>query len=256
MTRRSSRYAFLDHPGPLAFAHRGAHEEADENTLAAFEAATRLGYRHIETDVQATRDGVAVLFHGAPLNRLFDAPGRVQDYNWTELSRLRTKGGDAPARLDEALASFPGARFNIDAKTEAAVAPMAEAVARCEALDRVCIASSNDRRIQLVRRLLRADTCWSPGRSGVFGLRLAGWGLPGPPLRFPAAQIPLHYGPIPLATRRLVEAAHARGVQVHVWTIDDPAEMERLLDLGADGLITDRPRALKEVLQRRGEWHG
>ena len=249
-----SRFAFLDHPGPLAFAHRGGNERHDENTMAAFADAVGLGYRHLESDVQASRDGVPVLFHDDTLARMTGAPGRVRDHPWSELARLRTAGGEGLARLDEALAAFPEARFNLDAKSDAAVGPMAEAIRRAGAVGRVCVASFDPRRTRRLLGRLGEGACWSPGRGGVAALWLAAWGVPAGRLRFPAVQVPTRFRGVPVVTRRFVSAAHERATQVHVWTVDEAEEMERLLDLGVDGLMTDRPRTLRDVLRRRGQW--
>jgi glycerophosphoryl diester phosphodiesterase len=258
MTRppRAARFAFLDHPLPLAFAHRGGALEREENTLPAFAHAVALGYRFLETDVQTSRDGVAVIFHDDTLARIFGRPERMAELTWPELARLRTPGGAAPMRLEDLLEAFPDARINLDPKTDAAVEPMAEAIRRCAALDRVCVGSFDAGRTDRLRRLLGERLCWSPSHAGVARLWLAGWGLPLPAGEYPVVQVPPSFHGIPVVTRRFVAAAHARGVQVHVWTVDDTAAMERYLDLGVDGLMTDRPSLLRQVLERRGQWTG
>lgn len=249
-----TNHPFLDDVSFAAFAHRGAHEEAGENTAEAFEAARRLGYRFIETDVHASRDGVAVMSHDEDLSRVMGRPGRIGALPWAELAACRTRRGEALARLDDVLTGFPALRFNLDAKSDAAVEPMAEAILRCDARDRVCIASEEPRRTRRLLGLLAGRVCWSPGRAGVLGLWLSGWGLPVPPPAFPVVQVPPRYRRIPVVTRRFIAKAHRRGVKVHVWTIDAAAEMERLIDLGVDGLMTDRPRLLRQVLERRALW--
>lgn len=250
------RFPYLDHPAPLAFAHRGGALEVEENTPAAFAHAESLGYRHIETDVQASSDGVAVVFHDADMARMTGEQGRVRDRSFAELDRMRTRGGEPIMRLEDALTAFPDIRFNIEPKSDEVVAPLAEAIRRCGAIDRVCVGCFDARRTLRLRELLGERLCWSPGYRGVLGAWLAGWGLPVSVGGFPALQIPPAWRGIPIATPRFVAAAHARGIQVHVWTIDDEAEMERLLDIGVDGLMSDRPARLKAVLERRGQWHG
>jgi glycerophosphoryl diester phosphodiesterase len=246
-------YAFLDSPRPLAFAHRGGAREAPENTMAAFAHAVGLGFRYLETDVQGTRDGVAIVFHDEELERLTGRPGRIADLTWDELRSARVAGEPLP-RLDELLAAWPEVRVNLDPKNERAAAPMAEAIRRAGALNRVCVGSFHDRRVARLRKLLGPELCWSPGPRGVLRFWLRGFGLPAAALACGALQVPTHFKGIPLVTRRFVEAAHAKGVQVHVWTVDARDEMERLLDLGVDGLMTDRPTVLREVLQARGAW--
>ncbi len=247
-------HPFLDQPCPLAFAHRGAHEEAGENTGDAFAAAVDLGYRHIETDVQASRDGVAVIFHDDTLDRMTGAAGRIDEHEWCTLARLRTARGEPLLRLDEALAAFPRTYFNVDAKTGAAVEPIARAVRDADAVGRVCAGSFDVRRTLRLQHALGPRLCWSPSHLGVFRLWLAGWHVPLAKPPFRVVQVPPRFRGAAVVTPRFVQAAHARAVQVHVWTVDDPAEMDRLLDMGVDGLMTDRPRLLRSVLQRRGAW--
>jgi glycerophosphoryl diester phosphodiesterase len=249
------RFPFLDHPRPLAFAHRGGSLEAEENTPAAFAHAAGLGFRYIETDVHASSDGVAVVFHDSTLERMTGERGRIGDRTFSELARMRTRGGEPIARLEDVLTSFPEIRFNIEPKSDEVVVPLAEAIRRCGAIDRVCVGCFDVRRTLRMRELLGERLCWSPGYRGVLKTWLAGWGLPFRAGGFPALQIPPAWQGIPLATPRLVAAAHASGIQVHVWTIEEEAEMERLLDMGVDGLMSGRPGRLKAVLERRGQWN-
>lgn len=255
MTRPAARFAFLDAPLPLAFAHRGGASEQPENSLAAFSHATALGFRYLETDVQASRDGVAVLHHDATLKRLFGHDVAVAELDWATLSQLRSHAGSGLMRLDSLLEAFPQARLNLDLKSDEAVPAAAAVIARQEALVRVSAGSFDPRRTRRLRRTLGPGLCWSPGHLGVAAVWLAGWGLPLPAPRCGALQIPSHFRGIEVASPRFVEAAHARGLQVHVWTIDDPAEMVRLLDIGVDGLMSDQPALLKSVLAARGQWH-
>ena len=251
-----SRFAVFDHPTPLAIAHRGGAAEAEENTEAAFTHAARLGYRFIETDVQATRDGVAVILHDDSLQRTCGTPERVADLDWPELARRRTLGGNPIPRLDATLAAFPGMRFILEAKSDASPGPMAEAIRRTNALDRVCVGAFSARRTAALRRDLGPRLAWSPAHAGVARVWLAGWGLP---LRAPdcaALQVPLRFRGVPVVTARMLRRAHAEGLQVHVWTVDEPSTMARLLDLGVDGLMTDRPTVLRELLISRGQWTG
>lgn len=244
-------HPFLDHPLPLAFAHRGGSLEVEENTVAAFAHAVALGYSHVETDVQATRDGVAVIFHDDTLTRMTGEDVRVDALSWAELKARRTKGGNAIPRLDEVLAAWPEVFFNLEAKADAAVAPMAAAIRAAGALPRVCVGSFSARRTAEAVRLLGPGLLWSPAQAGVLALWLRGWGLPARHPGFRVAQVPPRHRGIAVVTPRFVQAAHAAGVQVHVWTVDARAEMERLLAMGVDGLMSDRPTLLREVLAGR-----
>lgn len=249
-------YPFLDHPRPIAFAHRGGALEAEENTMAAFAHAVRLGYTHIETDVRATRDGVAVIFHDEALDRMTGEPERVADLTWEELSKRRTRGGEAIPLVDEVFEEWPDLFVNLEPKAASAVEPLAQAIRRAGALHRVCVGAFDPAYTQGLRDLLGPDLCWSPAHAGVVRLWLSGWGIGTAAPDFPCVQVPPRFRGIPVVTRPFVRAAHARGVQVHVWTVDEEPAMERFLDMGVDALMSDRPSLLRRVLERRGEWHG
>ena len=250
-----TRWAYLDHPGPLAFAHRGGASEHPENTMLAFESAVRLGYRYLETDVHVTADGVLTAFHDDVLDRVTDCTGRVCELPWSEVSRARI-GGEPIPLLEEILATWPDVRVNIDAKDDASVVPLAAVIDRAGAHDRVCVGSFQEARLRRFRRLTDGRVCTSMGRSAIVRLRTASYGPPAGRFGAGCVQVPVRSGRIQLADLRFVAAAHRRGLQVHVWTIDDPVEMDRLLDLGVDGIMTDRPAVLREVLEGRGQWAG
>ena len=153
-------------------------------------------------------------------------------------------------RLDELLTEWPAARLNIDCKTDRAVEPLAAVLLRAAALERVCVASFSDRRTGRLRRRLGPALCTAAGPRELALLRLSGYAG----RSWQAAQVPVRRGRVTVVNRRFVADAHRRGVPVHVWTIDDQMEMARLLDLGVDGLFTDRPAALKDLLVARGQW--
>jgi glycerophosphoryl diester phosphodiesterase len=253
---RNAAWPFLDWPGPLAFAHRGGASEAPENTMPAFERAVALGYRYLETDVHVTNDGVLLAFHYDHLDRVTDGMGAIADLPWSIVREARVDGREPIPRFEDLLMAWPHVRINVDAKHDAAVEPLAEVLLRTGTIDRVCVAAFSDKRIHRVQQLVGHTVCSSMGPRQVAQLVATSRGLTGGrrTLMAPCAQVPTHQGPVPLVTERLVAAAHRRGIQVHVWTIDDPAEMTRLLDLGVDGIMTDRPQDLKDVLVARGEW--
>jgi len=250
------RHGFLDAPLPLAFAHRGGASDGDENTAAAFARAVGLGYRYVETDVHATADGVPVIFHDPTLGRLTGDPRGIADLRWADLATLRVGGAQAIPRLDEVLAAWPAIRFNIDLKADQVVAPALAAVGRAGATSRVLFASFSDRRLARVRALAGPSAVTSLGRRGVAALRAAS--LIRAPLRMPpgvvAAQVPVAHGRWRVVDSRFVRHAHRLGLQVHVWTIDDPTVMAALLDLGVDGIMTDRTEVLRAVYEARGSW--
>jgi glycerophosphoryl diester phosphodiesterase len=154
--------------------------------------------------------------------------------------------------MEDLLSAFPKARFNIDCKSNAAVSALVSMIKRTNSRSRVCLSAFDDRRLIRLRNALGPRVCTGLGPAQVAALRVLGRtaGAGG------AAQVPVRQGRVTLVDERFVGGAHRRGIQVHVWTIDDAAEMRRLLDMGVDGLMTDRPIVLRDVLIDRGEWNG
>ncbi|MET0144608.1 MAG: glycerophosphodiester phosphodiesterase [Ilumatobacteraceae bacterium] len=245
-----SRHPFLDWPAPLAFAHRGGAGEAPENTLPAFQRAVELGYRYLETDVHVTVDGVVVAFHDDDLARTCGRPGHISQLPWSEVATARVDGREPIPRLEDVLGALPSARINIDCKTDRVVGPLGDTLARTNALDRVCVGSFSDRRLRSIRKRFGSALCTSYGPVEIGAFRYLGISR----ASVPALQAPVTWHGRTLLTTRFVERCHRRGIEVHAWTIDDPAEMERLLDLGVDGIMTDHPAVLREVLTARGQW--
>jgi glycerophosphoryl diester phosphodiesterase len=251
------RFAYLDAPTPIAFAHRGGAANGDENSMAAFMRAVAVGYRFLETDVQATADGVAVVFHDATLARMLGRPGRIGDLTLKDLRAERIGGESVVPTLAEVLEEFPECRFNVDLKADSAVEPAIETIWRCNARDRVLLASFNDRRIRWARRICGPRQATSLGQREVAALRLGslhGRGLAGFVPGAAAVQVPERYAGIPIVDARFVAHAHRLGLQVHVWTVDDAVRMRELLDLGVDGIMTDHIEVLRDVLKERGHW--
>lgn len=252
-----ARFAYLDAPTPLAMAHRGGAIEHLENTLPAFQACVDLGYRYLETDVQITADGTLVAFHDATLERVTDRTGRVDSLPWSELADARIGGREPIVRLEDLLGAWPDVNFNLDVKAAGVLAPLVRLVTKMGVADRICLGSFSDARIAAARRLFGPTVCTSLGPRGVAALRLSSYSPRAAGLvRIQAgcAQVPLQLGGRALVDERFLAAAHARGLQVHVWTVDDPEEARAMLDLGVDGIMTDRPAMLREVLEERGQW--
>ena len=248
--RPSAPHPFLEWEGVLAFAHRGGMSEAPENTLAAFQHAVDLGYTFLETDVHLTADGVLVAFHDVDLERTCGVKNNIHDLTWEQLSSVRVDGTHPIPRFIDLLDAFPDARFNVDCKSDDALQPLISLLSDRDCLQRICVGSFSDRRLRAVRKAFGTGVCTSLGPVETTCLTT---GAPTPQIAY-AAQVPPNAGKLPLVTERFVARAHRRGLQVHVWTINDPEEMERLLDLGVDGIMTDQPEVLKAVLQRRSLW--
>ena len=254
---------YLEHTGVLAFAHRGGafHPELEglENTMVAFRHAVELGYVYLETDVHVTSDGILLAFHDKVLDRVTDRTGSIAHTTYAEVQAALIGGRERVPTLAELVDAFPAARFNVDVKSAGAVSALADFVAEHDLWDRVLVGSFSRRRLGEFRRLTggRVATSAHPVEVAAYVLsptaRIARLLTPGRP---DALQIPHRQGRLTVASRGVVRRAHANGLQVHVWTIDDPAEMAELLDRGVDGLMTDRTDILIDVLRTRGQWEG
>jgi glycerophosphoryl diester phosphodiesterase len=260
-------HPFLDQPGPIAIAHRGGAEEAPENTLEAFGAAVALGYRYLETDAHVSRDGVVVAFHDARLDDSTDRTGAIAALSIAEIAAadagyvfspdggrshpFRARGIRIP-RLEELLLRWPEARVNIDPKTDACVEPLVAMIDRLGTWDRIGIGSFSDRRLRRIRALSRGRACTSMGPRAVAAARAAALCGSMPRQGADCVQVPLRRGPIPIVTAGFVRAAHRSGLPVHVWTVNAEPSMHELLDIGVDGIMTDRPRHLRDVFAARG----
>ena len=277
--------AFLDHPGPLAFAHRGGAAHAPENSWRAFEHAVGLGYGYLETDVQATADGVLIAFHDRTLDRITGQRGRVCRLPLKDIAAARIGGTDPIPVLEDLLAAWPDVRFNHDVKDSPAIAPLARALRRTNAWDRVCVVSFSASRLRATRRALDRPVCMAASPLGTAMVRFGGppaprgsrglhrhrlmrepatarrpvtvAGRPSLPLaeRLAGADVRCVQVPAPVVTPSFIGRIQMLGLQVHVWTVNDRLTMEGLLNLGVDGIITDETVTLREVLISRGQWH-
>lgn len=251
-----ARHAFLDHPVPLAIAHRGGSLEAEENTLPAFAHAVGLGYTHVELDVRCSADGQVVVHHDPTFARMFRDPRPVDQLDWAAMQRLSTPGGARVPLLAEVLSSWPDLFVNIEPKSDDVVEPLASLLTEHRALARVAAGSFSGARIERLADALGSGLCRAPDWRGVLAVRMRSVGLPARRPDCDVLQVPETWRGIPVVTRRFVQAAHAWDLPVQVWTVNEAADMVRLLDLGVDALMTDRPSLLRELLRKRGAWHG
>ena len=262
-----SPHHFLDHSTPIGFAHRGGAGEAPENTPAAFEAALALGYRYLETDAQVTRDGTVVAFHDDRLERVTDREGAIAELELGDVRaadagyRFSLDGGRShPHRgrglriplFEELLTRWPQVRLNIDAKTDRSLLALVNLINRLGAWDRVCLGSLSRMRQRRIRALSRGRACCAMAPGALAIARLTALCGSMPRLGADCIQLSLGDGPTPIVTARLIGAAHRAGLTVHAWTVNEESVMHELLDLGVDGIMTDRPRLLQAVFAARG----
>jgi glycerophosphoryl diester phosphodiesterase len=239
-----SSKSYFSSPRPRILAHRGLAVAAPENTLLAFRAASDLGITMIETDVHASSDGEAIVSHDDVLDRVAGRPGRVSDFTLAELEAIDLGQGQGFCSLAAALAAFPETRFNIDIKSMDAAAPTVAAVLAADAADRVLLTSFSEARRRAAVRALPGVATSASGLVFAVALVLAKLGAT-PLLRWvlddiDAVQVPVRAMGLTVASSRMIRLLQRAGVEVHFWTINDPEEMHRLLDLGADAIVTDR----------------
>lgn len=252
---------------PVAIAHRGSRQLWPENTMLAFANVVELGFRHLETDIRITKDGVVVCFHDSTVDRTTEGTGPVSSYTFDELQGLDAghrhatktgfdfRGSDVKVpSLEEVLSTFPDISMVVDIKEEGVIDAFASLIDRLGVQERLIVGSFSDERISIFRSRTDGTVPTSSGAALSRMWLLASRVKRGAGGEASALQIPPFIRGVRVVDERLLTAAHAAGLQVHVWTVNDPVEMERLLDLGVDGLVTDRPDRLRELLEERGEW--
>ena len=260
------QHPYLGGGYPRAYAHRGWHVDdlaGCENTLAAFHRAVEEGFGYLELDVHASADGVPVVHHDATLDRTTDGAGLIADLPAAALTQVRVNGREPIPLLEQVLTELPTTRMTIELKAHGVVEPVLAVLERTDSWHRVCLGSYHDGRLTRARQAAGARLFTSLAQASAFGLRARAWldalprplsQLPAPPVRGNLAQLPRRFGALTVVDEALLRTAHAGGREVHVWTVDDPVEMSALLDLGVDGLLSDRPDLLREVLHSRDAW--
>ena len=242
-----SIHPYLDVPGVAISAHRGGSIEAPENTIESFEYSIELGSSYIETDVQLSSNGIPYIFHDDDLKRLFGKNIIFNSLHSDEIDELILFDKYKIPTLESTLQKFPDTLFQIDVKTDEVVLPTMEVIKKTNSTDKVCIASFSSKRLKQVHKLY-PEICLSMGPFEVMKLLLASFGLYRNKVPGNCLQIPIYQYGIKLVTKRFIDYIHSIGLKIHVWTINDEDTMQKLIDLGVDGIITDRPKALKDLL--------
>jgi glycerophosphoryl diester phosphodiesterase len=259
-----SAHPFLSLEHPIRFAHRGSRTLWPENTHLAFDGVVDLGYRYIETDIRVTRDGVVVVFHDETLERTTNGVGAVADWDWDDLQHLDAGYNFSPdgesyplrgkgvriSRLDDTLSNYPDIHFNIDLKAKRSEWPVADVIVRTRRFDSVLVGGFVDTRTARFRRITKGRVATSAGSAVSAAMYAASRIGRATSDKFEAFQLPANTRGISV-DKKLVDAIHATESHIHVWTVDDPERLHELLDLGVDGIVTDRPDVLNEVVEER-----
>ena len=248
---------YLSGPRPRVIAHRGfarndEGQDIDENTFEAFAAAITAGADLLESDIQVTADGVAVLLHDDDLNRVAGIPSRISELTLKQVQDLRLTHGGRVSTLLEVLNHFPTARFNLDFKSPESVGPGADAILKAGAQDRILVASFSERNRKAALALLPGAVS-SAGVTKVLALYASNLlCLTGLTKRLArdivALQIPTHAGLLRFDTTRFISGMHRAGLEIHFWTVNNADQMAQLTSLGADGLVTDNTPLARSVL--------
>ena len=238
---------YLDYQGVAVLAHRGGSIESLENTIESFHYSKSIGCEFIETDVQVSSDGIPYIFHDETLTRILNRDDVFSSLHSSEIDNLKIFDEHSIPKLETVLRMFPDIKFQIDVKTDEVAMPALAVIQENNAMDRVCIASFNSKRLNLVNNNY-PDICISMGPYEVAKMLLSSFGLYKRSILGNCLQIPIYEYGIKLVTKRFVKFIHSKGLKVCVWTINDEKTFKYLIDIGVDGIITDKPKLLFEVL--------
>lgn len=240
-------HPYLNIPGVAISAHRGGGIEAPENTMESFQYAIEIGSSYIETDVQLSADGIPYIFHDDDLKRLFGKDIIFNSLNSEQIEQLKLFDLYSIPKLESVLHKFPNTFFQIDVKTDEVTLPAMRIIEKTHSLNRVCMASFSSERLKKIHSLY-PNVCLSMGPSEIFKLFLSSYGVYRKKIPGNCLQIPIYQYGIKLATKRFIKYAQSMGLKIHVWTINDADTMQKLINLGVDGIITDKPKILRDLL--------
>jgi len=242
---------YLNYNGLAVMAHRGGSLEAPENTIESFKYAIEIGSDIIETDIQLSSDGVPYIFHDDDLKRIPGIEKNFNDLLASEIDELNIFGDFKIPTLEETLKQFPDTKFQIDFKTDEVVDPAIEIINKFPHIKKnLCVASFSSQRLQKIKSKL-SDVTYSMGPHEVLKLLLKSFGIYRGEVGGDCLQIPIYRYGIKIVTKRFVDFCKRENIKISVWTINSTEEMDYLIDLDVDGIITDKPKALINLLASR-----
>ena len=230
----------------IGLSHRGNSKKFIENSFEAFNSVIQLGYKYIETDLRMTLDNEVIAFHDPDLKRLFNLDLQVKDLTFNEINNLFKEKNSSLLTLEDALKEFPEIYFNIDLKVKEVIENSINLVADLNAFDRVCFASFRSNHTERVLQNNK-NAIVSMGMKDVALFKL--FNLYNKNIRI--IQIPLKWKGINVLTRKFIQKAVENNLLVHVWTINDRKTINNLIDLGVNGIVTDEPELLMEIMKER-----
>ena len=238
----------------LAFAHRGGNEFAPENSFRAFKSAVDIGYKYLETDVHLTKDGFLIAFHDDTLDRVTDKSGLIRDLTLSEIKKAKIAGTDEIPLLSELLNSFTDCFFNIDCKVDETVQPLINLINNRDFINRVCIGSFSQKRINFIRKSLGKEVKTSMGPAEVILSKFLSYTSLGYNFKSSYTSIPIRRYGINLLDERNINYLKSNNQKVIAWTINDEDQMKMLINIGIDGIMTDNLTLLKKVLIEESLW--
>ena len=239
---------YLNYDGLAVMAHRGGSLEAPENTIESFNYSLEIGSDIIETDIQLSSDGIPYIFHDDDLKRISGLEKNFNELLSSEIDELNIFGDYKIPTLEETLKQFPNTKFQIDFKTDEVVDPAIEIINKFPHIKKnLCVASFSSHRLQNIKSKL-SDVTYSMGPYEVLKLLLKSFGIYRGEISGDCLQIPIYRYGIKIVTRRFVDFCKRENIKISVWTINSIEEMNYLIDLKVDGIITDKPKALIDLL--------
>jgi glycerophosphoryl diester phosphodiesterase len=230
----------------IGLSHRGNSKRFIENSFEAFNSVIQMGYKYIETDLRMTLDGEVIAFHDPDLKRLFNLDLQVKDLTFNQIDNLFKEKNCSLLTLEDTLKKFPKIHFNIDLKVEEVIQDSIKVVTDLNAFDRVCFASFRSSRTEKVLRH-NQNIIVSMGMKDVALFKFFNFHNE----KIKIVQIPLKWKGIKILTRNLIQKAQKSNLLVHVWTINDRKLINNLIDLGVNGIVTDEPELLMEIMKKR-----
>ena len=230
----------------IGLSHRGNSKKFIENSFEAFNSVIQMGYQFIETDLRMTLDKEVIAFHDPDLKRLFNLDLQVKDLTFNEINNLFREKNCRLLTLEEAFKEFPSINFNLDLKVKEVINESIDIVSDLNAFDKVCFASFRDSHTEKVLQH-NQNANVSMGMKGVALFKFFKFHNK----KIKIIQIPLKWNGIKVLTRNLIERAHKSNLLVHVWTINDRKTINNLIDLGVNGIVTDEPELLIEIMKER-----
>ena len=226
------------------FVHRGDTSIFLENTIEAFQSAISLGYQYLETDLRETSDGKIITFHDPNLKRITGANITISETKFSDIRMRRLPSRETIPTIDELLEEFPDSFFNMDLKVNQIEEKVLKKINSHNALERVCLGSFNSRTIKKINSL-EPKILTSMGISQVIMYKFFQ-----KKNSSKLIQIPTHWNGITVITKKFIDRLHNDGLKVHVWTVNKETEMQSLIDLGVDGIMTDNASGLIKVMKQ------